>query len=153
MSDQVTGELGLPPIDQVSYVVRDMEKALERFEPMFGEFMVIESKLDGTTYRGRQSDITLKIAFGRSGGLEIELIEPVAGDSPHREFLDAHGEGQHHVRCQVDAVAPVVERARALGFEEIWSHELPGSDIRWSYVEREGTVLELIEGMPALTPS
>lgn len=146
MGESATGELGLPPIDQVSYVVRDMDRALERFEPLFGPFNVVETALEGTLYRGRKADVTLRVAFGRSGGLEIELIQVVSGESPHKEFLEAHGEGQHHVRCMVPALDPVVERAAGLGFEAIWFHELPGSGLRWAYIEREGTVVELLEG-------
>ena len=42
------------------------------------------------------------MAFGRSGPLEIELIQPVSGEGPHQEFLDAGNEGMHHVRFRVD---------------------------------------------------
>lgn len=146
MSEDVRGELGLPPIDQVSYVVRDMDRALERFEPLFGPFNVVESKLEGTLYRGRRADVALRIGFGRSGGLEIELIQVLSGESPHKDFLEAHGEGPHHVRCMVPVLEPVVERAVRLGFEPIWFHEMPGLGLRWAYIERDGTVVELLEG-------
>ena len=149
MSESVTGELGLPPIDQVAYVVADMDRALERFEPLFGKFQVMELTLEGTLYRGRPTDVTLKLGFGRSGGIEIELIEVVAGDSPHKEFLEKHGEGQHHVRCVVPDLDPVLERAARHGFENIWSHEMPGGGLRFAYLERDGTVLELLEGASA----
>jgi methylmalonyl-CoA/ethylmalonyl-CoA epimerase len=146
MSEGVSGELGLPPIDQVSYVVEDMDRALERFEPLFGPFQVMEFTLEGTRYRGRSADVTLKLGFGRSGAIEIELIEVVAGESPHKEFLEKHGEGQHHVRCVVPDLDPVLERAARHGFENIWSHEFPGNGIRFVYLERDGIVLELLEG-------
>ncbi len=149
MSKSVTGELGLPPIDQVSYVVKDMARALERFEPLFGSFQVMQFTLEGTRYRGRPADVTLKLGFGRSGGIEIELIEVVSGDSPHKEFLEKHGEGQHHVRCIVPDLDPVLERAARHGFETIWSHEMPGAGVRFVYLERDGTLVELIEGTSA----
>lgn len=145
MSESVTGELGLPPIDQVSYVVKDMDRALERFEPLFGSFQVMQVTLVGTRYRGRPADVTLKLGFGRSGAIEIELIEVVSGESPHREFLEKHGEGQHHVRCVVSDLDAVLARAARHGFEDIWSHAMPGSGVRWVYLERDGTVLELLQ--------
>jgi hypothetical protein len=146
MSESVTGEVGLPPIDQVSYVVEDLDRALERFEPLFGSFNVMESELKGTLYRGRTADVTLRMGFGRSGPIEIELIQVVSGESPHREFLDRHGEGQHHVRCIVPDLDAVVARAAEHGFEPIWSHEMAGTQIRWVYLERQGTVIELLQG-------
>jgi len=148
MSESAAGELGLPPIDQVSYVVKDVDRALERFEPLFGAFQVLEVTLEGAHYKGRPTDVTLKLGFGRSGGIEIELIEVVSGDSPHRQFLEEHGEGQHHVRCVVPDLDPVVERAARRGFETIWSHELSGGAIRFAYLEREGTVIEVLQ-MPS----
>jgi Glyoxalase/Bleomycin resistance protein/Dioxygenase superfamily len=149
MSESVTGELGLPPIDQVSYVVKDVDRALERFEPLFGSFQVMEVTLEGTLYRGRPADVRLKLAFGRSGPIEIELIEVLSGESPHKEFLEAHGEGQHHVRCLVPDLDPVVERAQRHGFEAIWSHQMPRAGYRFVYLERDGIVLELLEGAAA----
>lgn len=149
MSEGVTGELGLPPIDQVSYVVKDLDRALQRFEPLFGSFRVMQFRLEGTRYRGRPSDVTLKLGFGRSGPIEIELIEVVSGESPHVEFLEKHGEGPHHVRCVVPELDPLLERAARHGFEAIWSHEIPGSGYRFVYLEREGVVLELLEGASA----
>ena len=152
MGDSVTGQLGLPPIDQVSYVVENLDRALERFEPIFGSFHVMEMELKGTLYRGRPADVTLRMGFGRSGPIEIELIQVVSGESPHKEFLDRHGEGQHHVRCIVPDLDPVVARAAEHGFETIWSHEMSDTHIRWVYLERDGIVLELLQGsLPPMT--
>ena len=33
----------------------------------------------------------------KMGSLEIELIQPLEGQSPHKEFLDSKGEGIHHI--------------------------------------------------------
>jgi hypothetical protein len=145
MSESAIAELGLPPIDQVSYVVKDLDRALERFAPLFGPFQVVQVTLEGTRFRGRPADVTLKLGFGRSGAIEIELIEVVSGDSPHREFLARHGEGPHHVRCVVPDLDAVVARAAHHGFETIWFHEMAGGQIRFVYLEREGTVLELLQ--------
>jgi methylmalonyl-CoA/ethylmalonyl-CoA epimerase len=145
MSESVTGQLGLPPIDQVSYVVADLDRALERFEPLFGSFNVMQYELKGTLYRGRPADVTLRMAFGRSGPIEIELIQVVAGESPHKEFLERHGDGQHHVRCLVPDLDPVVARAAEHGFQPIWSNDA-SSPFRFVYLERDGTVIELLQG-------
>ena len=114
--ESIAAELGLPPIDQVGYVVRSLDQALETFGPLFGPFQTMESPLEGTNHRGRASDVTLKMAFGRSGPVEIELIEWVSGESPHKEALDAGGEGVHHVRFKVDDLATYQARLEAKGF-------------------------------------
>lgn len=147
MGEGLTGELGLPPIDQVSYVVEDLDRAIERFAPLFGPIVTHDVVLKNSTYRGQKSDVSLKIGFGRSGDIEIELIEVVSGQSPHTEFLAGSKEGMHHVRCLVDDLEPVVERAARHGYENIWSYEATEHGVRLVYVERDGTVLELVEGL------
>ena len=147
--ESLVAELGLPPIDQVGYVVRDLDKALETFGPIFGPFQTMESPLQGTNYRGRPSDVTLRMAFGKSGPLEIELIEWVSGDSPHKEALDAGHEGVHHIRFRIDDLAAVRARLEERGFQVVWSHGFPGSGIEWAYLEgpaeRGGAMIELYQ--------
>ena len=148
MSD-LAAALGLPPIDQVGYVVRDLDQALATFAPLFGPFTTMETALEGTNHRGRPSDVTLRMAFGRSGPLEIELIEWVSGDSPHKEALDAGHEGVHHVRFRVDDLAGFRSRLEARGFTVVWSHAFPEADIAWAYLEgpseRGAAMIELYQ--------
>ncbi|RFU78919.1 methylmalonyl- epimerase [Trichoderma arundinaceum] len=53
-------------------------------------------------YRGQPSNFELKVAFATHGNIVWEIMQPVAGPSIMREFLDTHGEGIHHVAfdCQ-----------------------------------------------------
>lgn len=81
--------LGLPPCDQVGFVVRDLQAAMAMYAPLFGPFSTMDGSVKQATYRGRLADAGLQIAFGRSGNLEIELIEWTGGESPHREFIEA----------------------------------------------------------------
>ena len=149
MSQDLAAELGLPPIDQVAWVVRDLDRALETFEPLFGPFACMDSPLEGCNYRGRKADVTLRMAFGRSGPLEIELIEWVSGESPHREILEKHGEGVHHVRFKVDAIEEPLRKLEERGFQVIWSHEMPEFQAKWAYLEgpaeQGGALVELYE--------
>lgn len=47
--------------------------------------------------------------------MTFELIEPLSGPSIFQDFLDAHGEGVHHVAWDCNGI-PMAERVR--GFEE-----------------------------------
>jgi len=155
MDPNLAAELGLPPVDQVAWVVRDLDRAIETFGALFGEFQTMEHAIEGATYRGRKADVTLKMGFGRSGPLEIELIEVVSGESPHSEMLEQHGEGVHHVRFKLDDIGPPLAKLCELGFEVVWAHEIPQFGARWAYLEgpREhgGALVELYElnGPPA----
>lgn len=149
MTHDLAGELGLPPIDQVGFVVKSLERALETYGPMFGPFTTMEAPLEGAMYRGKPADVTLKMGFGRSGPLEIELIEVVSGESPHRERLEKHGEGVHHIRFKIDALAPVRKKLEARGFTVVWSHAMPEASIEWAYLEappeQGGALVELYQ--------
>ena len=77
MDKTLTGRLGLGPIDQVAYAVANMDRALERYEAIFGPFEVQEAMMEGCVVCGRTADIRLLYAVNRSGPIEVELIQPV----------------------------------------------------------------------------
>ncbi len=151
MGESAAQRFDLGEIDQVAYVVRDLEKSLPRFEALFGEFSRMDSTTPGTTFRGRESDVTLKLAFGRSGDLEIELIEPVSGRGPHQEFVDAGNEGVHHVRFRIADIDGKLPGLNAAGYETIWYCRFT-PEIAWAYLEvpedEGGGLFELLE-MPS----
>ena len=152
MPQSLAQTIGLPPIDQVAYLVHDIDKALQTFGPLFGPFTRMESVLKDSLYRGRRTDMTLDIAFGKSGDLEIELIAVTSGDGPHREVLEARGEGVHHIRFRVDALEEPLERLRGMGFTAIWEHAMPEIGVAWAYLEgpvdQGGALVELLQ-MPS----
>ena len=141
--------LDLPPIDQVAYMVDDLDEAIARFDPLFGPFTTMEAGNEGSVFRGESHDVDLRIAFGRSGDLEIELIEHVAGESPHKEWIETHGESIFHVRCKVDDVDARCAQLAGLGFETVWYNaSLAEHGIKYAYVQAPtgGHLLELVQG-------
>ncbi len=140
-------DLGLAPICQIGMVFPKLEPALALYEPLFGSFAVIDGgPMAGARFRGRAGDYHIRLAIGYSGSLELELIEWVSGETPHREFLEAGRSGLHHVSFRVENVEDVIERAKPLGYEAIWYHRIDPA-IAYAYLERPGDplVLELSE--------
>ena len=148
MSDAVTGRLGLGPIDQVAYVVEDMDRALARYESIFGPFEVSEVPLADCTIRGNVADCRLKLAVNRSGPVEIELIQVLEGETTHSEHLRAHGEGPHHVRFRVTGLDAKLERLGEEGFETVFFKRF-GPGAAFAYLETPAelgrSVIELLE--------
>lgn len=143
MEKQLQAALGLPPVSQVGFVVKDIEKAIKRYEPLFGEFRRLDAFDIEWDYRGRPEVSSIKVAFGMSGDVEIELIEWVSGETPHKEFLDAGRDGMHHLRFLVDALEDKIEAAESFGYKSVWYKRFaPG--LAAAYLEREGDPL-LIE--------
>jgi len=143
-------QIDLPPLDQVAYMVRDLDEAISRFTPMFGPFTTLEADNKGALYKGEPHDVDLKIAFGRSGDVEIELIEHVRGESPHKDWVETHGESIFHVRFMVDDVDGKLRELAAHGYETIWYNQMPEYGIKYAYAqappEQGGHILELGQG-------
>jgi catechol 2,3-dioxygenase-like lactoylglutathione lyase family enzyme len=139
----------LGEIDQVGFVVPDLDAACARYAPLFGPWQRAESPLIGVLYRGVPTDVHLRLAFGHAAGLEMEFISVVSGASPHSEFLAAGREGIHHVRYPVANLAATLAALEPAGFVPIWSHAL--GPYKWAYCEhvtRDGVLIELLESPP-----
>ena len=141
--------IGLPPVAQLGYVVRSIDASVALYEPLFGPFRRMDGSVQGADYRGRLADCELRLAFAWSGSLEIELIEWVSGESPHREFLEKGREGMHHLQFRVEDCDAWVARLERLGYTRIW-YKRWSPDTVFAYLERPGdpTLIELLQ-MPA----
>jgi methylmalonyl-CoA/ethylmalonyl-CoA epimerase len=146
----IAADFSLGPIDQISFAVTSVDRSLPWYEAVFGgPFTVRDVTLtpDAVTYRGAPADAVLRLAFGRTAGIEIELVEVRRGEAPSLEHLRERGDGLHHVRFPVaDLDAKTVQLTEA-GFEVIFSGTTPRS--RFAYVQAPSslghTVIELIQ--------
>jgi catechol 2,3-dioxygenase-like lactoylglutathione lyase family enzyme len=141
-------------IDQVGIVVRDLDSALERYSEVIDStpwrlWTYGPELLSAQEYRGAAASFEIRIALSSSKP-QIELIEPVRGPSVYDEWLDAHGEGQHHVGTFVaDLDAGIAAMARH-GFRVMQAGRGYGldGDGGFAYLDtqdRLGVILELIE--------
>ncbi len=144
----IAGRLGLGPIDQVAYVVRDLDAALPTYEALFGKFTVGESPMSGVIFRGKEISCTLKLAVNNDGPVEVELIEVLEGDTPHAEHLRKHGEGPHHVRFRIEDIDETIKTLEAEGYRNIFYKRF-GPTIAFAYLEAPDAIgqslIELLE--------
>jgi catechol 2,3-dioxygenase-like lactoylglutathione lyase family enzyme len=141
----------LGAVDQIAYVVHDMDAAVERYGRVFGPFVVKDTMLTGCTYRGRTVDMSLLVAHCLSGALDIELIEP-RSEAPHAEYLAQHGEGLHHVRFTVSDLEGALAALEADGFRSVFSGV--SSRSTFVYVEHPDhgpSMIELVEPLAVPT--
>ena len=97
-------------------------------------------RIEGALFRGRPAPYEIRMGIGYSGELELELIEWVSGETPHKEFIDAGHSGMHHMSFTVPDLDATVERAKSLGYEPIWYHAM-NDQIKYAYLERAGDSL------------
>ena len=140
MNPPLQEALNLPPHDQLGFVLSDIDAAITIYEPLFGPFKRMDPGPFDYTFRGAHEPAELKLAFGRSGDIEIELIEWVSGATPHKEFLDAGREGMHHLRFIVEDLDAKIAEAKPFGYDAIWHAEF-GPDLAVAYLERDADPL------------
>jgi len=149
-ASSVAAGFGLGPIDQISFAVTSVEQSLPWYEAVFGgPFTVREVTLapDAVTYRGAPADTVLRLAFGRTAGIEIELVEVCRGEAPSLEHLREHSDGLHHVRFRVADLDVKTKQLTTAGFEVIFDGTTTRG--RFTYVQAPPslghTVIELIQ--------
>jgi catechol 2,3-dioxygenase-like lactoylglutathione lyase family enzyme len=94
----------IPEISQVALVVEDLREAIEQYRFVLGVepwdvYYIGPPEQQDAYYYGEHTDAAFGIGYADVGGLELEIIEPLGGESIHRDFLEERGEGIHHVAC------------------------------------------------------
>ncbi len=142
-------DLKLPPVYQLGYVVRDLEKACAFYEAIYGvgPFQVIpEVDMDGAILRGTPVETRIKVALAKSDKIEIEFIQPLQGKNLYTEFLEAKGDGIHHLGFLVDDMNGWKARFAARGFEPVFHRDM--AVMEFAYFDTSavgGLMLELLQ--------
>jgi hypothetical protein len=91
---------------EICHVVDDMDAAIAHWTGIMnaGPFYVGDMRMEqGHRYRGTPSLFNARIGFGFTGGVLIELVQPLDGDeSVFTEALKTRGPGYHHVMLRED---------------------------------------------------
>ena len=133
---------------QVGVVVRDMDKTIERLSSLgIGPF---EPKLlppdREEWFRDKPLDANLKLSSAKIGEVELELIQPVEGESPHKEFLDSKGEGIQHIAFAVDDLEDDEAKLIEQGASVLLKARRPdGSGVTYLDLGVAGLIVELIK--------
>jgi len=94
-------------VDHVGVAVKNLEEAINVYRDVLGFKLLGVHVLE---------DRKVRIAFLSTGGeTQIELLEPLGGDSPVAKFLENRGEGIHHIAVKVDDIEGVLEDFKKRG--------------------------------------
>lgn len=107
MNNMSKGKWPLSDIHHVGAIVRNADKNAEYFESLgIGSFEPLGVEGYDEIVRGELvTDLKLNIRMGEIGSIRLEMIEPVEGKkSIWKEFLEAKGEGIHHLAYMVDDI-------------------------------------------------
>jgi len=133
---------------QISVVVNDLQKAMERYWNIFGIgpwhiYTLQPPAMTNTTLRGKPAPYTMKLALTQIGNIQWELIQPLTGPSVYKEFLDKHGEGLHHVACDVGDYDQAVATMKKHGIGILMSGDTPVDS--FAYMDTEDIIGAPIE--------
>lgn len=137
-------------IMHIGVVIKDMNKTIERLTALgIGPFTPRILPPDAKeTYRGEpftpSKRVTIQIT--KIGNMELELIQPIDGKSPHQEFLDQRGEGIQHLGIFVDNLDESVKELTAKGSEILLTSEFEGGGgVAYSDLNVAGLIVELVQ--------
>jgi methylmalonyl-CoA/ethylmalonyl-CoA epimerase len=111
-------------IDHVGIAVTDLDAAIERYRDTFA----IEVVTRETNAEQGVREAMLRLGTGSPAPASyVQLLEPLADDTPVGRFLARRGEGLHHVGYAVDDVAHELEALTQQGIELIDQRPRHGS--------------------------
>lgn len=123
--DEVKTKLELPPVSQIGVVVRDMDKAVEYYSSIFGigPFTVYEFVPEKHWFMEEPSYLRLLMGKAMWGDIELELLQPLEGESLHKDFLETHGEGLQHLGFNIPSYDEMFDKFRKAGFKPLMRAE------------------------------
>jgi methylmalonyl-CoA/ethylmalonyl-CoA epimerase len=150
MSSSEPGKATFQRLIHIGVVVRDMNKTIERLTALgIGPFKPRILPPDAReTYCGKPFVPSKRVTIQTTqiGGMELELIQPIDGESPHQEFLQEKGEGIQHLGFMVDNLKKDVERLTGQGSEILLTSQFKGGGgVAYLDLDAAGLIVELVQ--------
>ena len=140
---------GIGRIDQVCYVVDEIEPAVEQWVHDFGAgpfFLMAGIRFPEWTYLGEPQDLALDLAVGQLGAMQIEFIRPHSDHPSAYSHAMTGGPVLHHYGVIVSDLPAATAR---LGNPRELATARSPAGTPFSYVDCRkdyGMLIELIEG-------
>lgn len=104
-------------IHHLGVAVHDLDEAVDTYERLFGAEV---------EHRAELAEQGVKAVAVLVGGDRVELLAPMAEDTPVGRFLARRGPGMHHVAYEVGDVRAELDRLAETGAELIDTEPRPG---------------------------
>ena len=132
------------PITQIAWVVDDIAATEELLGGQFGvgawtRIPDVRFGPEDCTLRGEPADFTVHVSLGYAAkgtsDLQLELIQPVSGESIYTEFLAVSPPGLHHVCFEVDDIDAACASAESAGHPVLQRGSMMGGAMEFAYVD------------------
>ena len=134
-------------LTQIGIVVKDMDATIKKLAsfgigPFEHRSIPAEAK---EWYRDKPLNASFKIAAANVGGVELEFIQPIQGESPHQAFLDEKGEGIQHLAFAVEDLEGDIGNLKKNGASVLLKADLGRVKVAYMDLETSGLVFELMQ--------
>jgi methylmalonyl-CoA/ethylmalonyl-CoA epimerase len=135
-------------IIQVGILVRDVEETARKLEKLIGigPFQILEPEYRDLTFHGKPGRFKIKIGLAKAGPIQVELMQPLFGETIYDEYAKRKGYGLHHIAIRAENMEESITEMKSRGFNVIQSGNRPG--VKWAYLDTEketGVIFELVE--------
>ncbi len=108
---------------QVAVVVKDLDQAVRNYTDNFGigpwSIYTIRKSQRDMVVNDEPTEYSFRMALGKIGQINWELIQPLDETTTFAEFLREHGEGVHHICFEAPDSAALTARSRELSPKSI----------------------------------
>ncbi|MFF2840539.1 VOC family protein [Paenarthrobacter sp. NPDC057981] len=106
-------------LTQIGVLVPDLALGIQTYKEVLGLenwaiYTFSSAVVPNLTYRGQTANCTFRIALAGEGP-QIELIEPLSGNSVYAEWIEARGYGVHHFGFLVPSLVEMLGRLEVEG--------------------------------------
>lgn len=142
-----------PRLCQVGLIVRDLDKAMEKYRKLLGmePTRIIERSPTAPGkkyYKGKESDFYQRVALYYFGDMEFEILQPFGEASALSDFLEEHGEGIHHVAFDTDDFKGTEALLESCGAHKVQTGPTSRHPaLEWGFFDtgdQLGTMIELV---------
>ena len=135
-------------IIQVGILVRDVKETARKMEKLIGigPFQILEPEYRDLVVHGRPAQYKLRIGLAMAGPIQVELMQPLFGETIYGEYAERKGYGLHHIAIRTEDMEQSINDMKSRGFKVIQSGNRPG--VKWAYLDTEketGVIFELVE--------
>ena len=147
MTDENNKKSPFSKLTQIGIVVKDMDATIKKLTSFgIGPFEHRSIPADAEEwYRDKPLKASFRIAAANVGGVELEFIQPVEGESPHQAFLDEKGEGIQHLAFAVEDLEGDIEKLKKNGASVQLKSDLGRLKVAYMDLETSGLVFELMQ--------
>jgi methylmalonyl-CoA/ethylmalonyl-CoA epimerase len=136
-------ESSIGPIHHVAIVVRSIDDSLPRYRALFG----LEAEDEPRIFASQLVRLVF-LETGAAPAARLELVEPIDDTSGVARYLEAHGEGVHHICFTTEDLPLALEALAAREAELIDREPRPGAHGTVAFVHPRtlnGVLWELLE--------